>query len=168
MFLSLAVILVPILVIMAFFTRTTDTPVRPVDVAPVLAQAKAEAPFPVVSPQGLPADWVPTRATWVPAGKPDQTGKVSTGSVWTTGWLSPGKVYVAVVQTDANVDVHVKKETRDGRRDGQRDLQGRTWEQYRSDDDRTRALVARDAKAATIVVGDLTYDDLAAFATTLG
>lgn len=167
MFLSLAVILVPILVIMALFTRHADTPVRPVDVAPVLAQARAEASFPVLAPTGLPGTWVPTRATWVRAGQPDATGKTAPGSVWINGWLSPGQVYVALVQTDAGGDAQLAKASRDARRDGERAIAGTTWEQYRTDDDRTRALVRREATVTTIVTGDLSYDDLQAFVTTL-
>lgn len=167
MFLSLAAILVPILVIMWLFTQRTETPVRPVDWAPVAAQAKAEAPYPVVVPTSLGGDWTPTRATWVKAGNPDANGRVADGSTWTMGWLTPGRVYVELAQRDTAPDALVAQRARDARRDGDRVVEGATWEQYRTDDDRTRALLRRESGAATIVAGDLSYDDLAAFAATL-
>ena len=53
---SLAVILIPLVIITVLFTDLPDDkPVTEVDWQPVLAVARRDAPFPVLAPTNLPA-----------------------------------------------------------------------------------------------------------------
>ena len=62
-------ILVPILVITIFFSRYLDDyQIQLVDWQPVLAQAREQAPYPVLAPEGLPRTWRATQVTWVQTG----------------------------------------------------------------------------------------------------
>src|SRR3954452_24913628 len=72
---SLAVLLVPVLVITFLRTRTPkDVPVTVVSWEPVLATARAEAPYPVLAPANLPTGWRATSVSWVKLGQPALNG----------------------------------------------------------------------------------------------
>lgn len=165
---SLAVLIIPVLLFLAWYTVTPDDPIEAVDWRPALAQARAEAPYPVLAPEGLPEGegfWIPTRARWSTADEivPDDVG----GNHWMVGFLDPSQIYIALHQTDALHQPTVSKLSRQGVTDGERDIDGETWQQLVSEDDRTRTLVREDDGITTIVLGDTGYDQLAAFAGTL-
>ena len=99
---SLAVILIPLVVITIIFTNTPDDhPVKEVDWKPVLATAQAEAPFEVLAPANLPEGWRATRVNWVPQGQPYLNGEASPRNLWQIGFLSPDDVYIDLNQGDA-------------------------------------------------------------------
>ena len=63
MVISLGVLLVPILLISWWFTRTpANPPVQTIDWQSVLAQSRTIAPYPLLGPVGLPDTWVATKA----------------------------------------------------------------------------------------------------------
>jgi len=168
MMLSLAVILIPIVLISWFFTRTPDSPpVRPVDWAPTLATARAESPFPVLAPANLPGTWTGRKVVWAKPGQPGIDGQPSPGHAWQLGLLSPEQVYVTVSQRDAGLPGLIALVSRDRRKDGTAQVSGATWDRYVTDDGRTRALAKTDGTVVTVVAGDTSYDGLAAFASTL-
>lgn len=165
---SLAVLLIPVLAFLAWYTVTPDDPVEAIDWRAALAQARSEAPYPVLAPEGLPEGegfWIPTRARWASAEQvvADDVG----GNHWMVGFLDPSEIYIALHQTDAPHIPTVQKLSREGVTDGERDINGQTWQQRVSEDDRTRTLVLEEDGLTTLVVGDTGYDQLAAFAGTL-
>ena len=163
---SLALILLPIVVITLLFTRLPDDhPVKVVDWQPVLTTARQEAPYRVLAPANLPEGWRATAVTWVKVGEP-YLGKPSVRNLWQLGMLSPDDVYLSVVQGDLRPDDLVREQTRMGVPDGNSTVDGRTWQRRVSLDDRTRSLVRSDATVTTIVVGDTSYAGLEAFAAT--
>ncbi len=168
MFRSLAVILVPILLIGALLTiRLEDYPVKAVDVAPVLADAREEAPWPVLAPERLPPEWVPTRVTWTPEGRPALNGEPSDRNRWLLGYLDPTQTYVAVEQADGEPRRFVADATRDGLPEATSQVGDQAWQQHVSPDGRTRSLVLVEDRVTTVVSGDVGYEELVAFASTL-
>ncbi len=160
---SLLVIIVPLLIISFIFTRTqADHPVEAVEVAPVLAQAREEAPYPVLAPVNLPGDWVPTRVTWQPSGFENAPPREH----WQVGYLSPDRIYFAVNQSP-DAEALVPGQTRDGLPDGSSSLAGAEWERRVSADGRTRSLVRDTGPVATVIVADADYAALEAFTGTL-
>jgi hypothetical protein len=164
---TLALVLVPIVVIAILFTRLpSDHPVKALDWKPVLATARHEAPYRVLAPTNLPDGWRATAVNWVKVGEP-YLGKPSVRNLWQLGMLSPDDVYLSIVQGDLQPDDLVREQTRAGVPDGSSTVDGQTWERRVSPDDRTRSLVRSDSTVTTIVVGDTSYTGLEAFAGTL-
>ncbi len=165
---SLAVILIPLLIITFFFTRNlSDHPVNVVDYRSVLAKARQEAPYPVLAPTGLPTSWRPTQAEWVPTGETYLNDQPSVRNLWELGFLSPEDVFIAVNQGDLQPDDFLEVKTREGTVDGTSQLGEQAWERRISPDGRTRSLVWSTPQVTTIVVGDTSYEGLEAFAATL-
>lgn len=165
---TLAVILIPLLVITFFFTRNLDdAPVTVIDYRSLLAKARQEAPYPVLAPTGLPTSWRATQAVWVPKGDPYLNGEPSARNLWELGFLSPEDVFIAVNQGDLQPGDFIDDKTREGTPDGTSEVNGQRWERRVSPDERTRSLVLASPKVTTIVVGDVSYEGLEAFASTL-
>lgn len=165
---SLVVILVPLVIITILFTRLPrDYPVKEIDWRPVLTTARTESPFPVLAPVSLPDGWRPTRVTWVKEGEPYLNGVPSPRNFWQLGFLTPDDVYVALSQGDLRTEDMVKEETREGVSDGDSSLAGQTWRRVVSADGRTRSLIMIQPEVTTVVSGDLPYEALDAYATTL-
>jgi hypothetical protein len=165
---SLAVILIPVLIIMAIGTRSLgDHPVTVIDYKPVLAKARAEAPYPVLAPVNLPEQWRATRVSWLKVGDPGLNGAPSGRNQWQLGFLAPNDIYVELVQGDLHPDEMVKAQTRDGLPDGESSVNDTRWQRLVTNDDRTRALVSSTSAVTTIVVGDTSYAALESYAATL-
>ncbi|NNG18350.1 DUF4245 domain-containing protein [Naumannella sp. ID2617S] len=168
---SLAVIMIPILLLTWLLTsRPKDYEVKPVDWRPVLAQARAEAGWPVLAPVGLPetggAAWVANVASWVRLGQGTAAGPAPRNQ-WQLGLLNSDKVHYAVTQGDGRTDDLVKEKTREGHQVGEDQLLGRTWQRLESPDGRTRALVHRTEQVTTVVSADTDFNSLLQFAGTL-
>ncbi|WP_204911197.1 DUF4245 family protein [Microlunatus spumicola] len=162
---SLLVIIVPLLLISAFFTRNLgDHPVKEVDWRPVLTLARSQAPYPVVAPVNLPPGWRPVQATWVRTGEPYLNGEASPRNLWKLGFLTSDDVFVGLIQGDLKPDDLVRDETREGTGDGQSVLGGQTWERLESPDGRTHSLVESTPEVTTIVTADLPYEALDTYA----
>ncbi len=160
---SLLVIIVPLLIISFLFTRTLgDHPVEAIEVAPTLAQARDEAPYPVLAPVNLPEAWVPTRVAWEPEGYEGAPPRQH----WQVGYLSPEQIYFAVNQSP-DPDLLIPAQTRDGVPDGSSTVAGVAWERRVSADGRTRSLVRATRPVTTVIVADADYAALEAFAGTL-
>jgi hypothetical protein len=165
---SLAVILIPVVVLTYFFTRTPDEPnVGNLDWTPVLAQAREQAPYPVLAPRAVPEAWRATKVTWVPEGQPHLNGEPSPRNLWELGFLDAGNTYIELAEGDLEAEDLVDDKTRAGVVDGTSDVAGTAWERRISPDERTRSLVHTADGATAIVVGDLPYGDLESFAATL-
>lgn len=165
---SLAVILLPILVITLLFTRNLgDHPVTVVDWQPVLAQARSQAPYAVLAPTNLPETWRPTQVRWVKAGDPYLNGAPAVRNTWVLGFLAPDDTYIAVNQGDSQLPDMVREDTRAGLPDGRSTIAGTGWDRFLTSDERTRSLVLSTPKVTTVVVGDTSYELLESFAATL-
>jgi Protein of unknown function (DUF4245) len=165
---SLALILIPVVVIAIIFTNTPDDhPVKEVDWKPVLATARKEAPFEVLAPNSLPEGWRATRVTWVPLGEPYLNGEASPRNLWQIGFLSPGDVFIDLNQGDVRPQEMVDQQSRAGTPDGNSVIAGQTWQRLLSPDGRTRSLVLHGPSATTVVSADLPYEALEAYVSTL-
>jgi hypothetical protein len=165
---TMAVILVPILIITFLFTRNLDDhPVNVVNYSAQLNQARQDSPYPVLAPAGLPATWRPTKAAWVPKGAPYLNGEPSVRNLWQLGFLSPEDTYVELNQGDALPEQFLEDYTREGATDGVSQVNGQPWERRISLDERTRSLVRSTPSVTSVIVGDTTYEGLEAFASTL-
>lgn len=169
---SLAVILVPVLVICLLFTiNLRDAPVQRVDVGPVLSTARKEAPYPVLAPAGLPDTWVPTRVEWTRQGDPGINGQPSAANRWMNGWLDPDQMYVQIEQRDGSPDLIVREALPESLVEGDSTVTAgdgaQTWQRRLAENGRTRALVLTGKDVTAIVSGDVAYAELEVFASTL-
>ena len=73
---------------------------------------------------------------------------------------------MAVDQRDSSQELFVQQVTRDGEPAGESTVGAVVWQRHVSEDGRTRSLVHR-GEVATIVSGDLPFEALEAFASTL-
>lgn len=162
---SLLVIIVPLVLITAFFTRNLgDHPVKEVDWRPVVTVARAQAPYPVLAPVNPPPGWRSVQATWVRTGEAYLNGEPSARNLWKLGFLTTDDVYIGLTQGDLGPADLISSETRAGTVDGQSVVDGRTWERRVSPDGRTRSLVESTPKVTSIVSGDLPYEALDTYA----
>lgn len=167
MLVAVAALLIPVVLIYLWFSRMPEPPVRAVDWQPVVAQARAEAPYPVAVPRNLPADWVVVRARWTALGEPGLDQKPAVGNTLQLGFLTSERIYLGLDQRDTDPRGLVREVTRDGVADGESVLAGVGWQRFVSRDDRTRALVRVGADDTLVISGDVSYEALEAFAATI-
>ena len=117
---SLAVVGVFVAFLVAVNYREKPDPVRVVDPAPAVAQARAQAAFVPVVPVGLPAAWRPTSARYERAA----ISAVPNAALWHLGYLTPTDAYAAVDQVEGDPTVAVRALVEGARpsRGGHRDL----------------------------------------------
>ncbi len=167
MLVAMLVLFVPVVLITQLFTRNPEPPITALDWRPVAQRAAAEASYEVLAPENLPEGWVATRARFTPTGQPLLGGDPAPGDTFQLGFLSPQQRYVALDQRDVAPEPFVVAVTRQGRPEGESSIGGRAWVRHLSEDGRTRSLVQRGRDAVAIVSGDLPYEALEAFASTL-
>ncbi|MFV0428945.1 MAG: DUF4245 domain-containing protein [Arachnia sp.] len=166
MVISLAVLFVPVVLVTWFFTHDPAPEVEAVDVAPVLAEAEAQSPYPVLHPEAL--EWTPVRVAWAADGQRWITDEPAVGNSWQVGYLAPEGTYVGLQQRDRAPDEFLAAITRDGAPGGETtDAAGLTWQHWVSADGRTTSLVWRDGDLTAAITADADFDLLAAFAGTL-
>ena len=165
---SLALILVPLVIITVLFTDLPDDkPVQEVDWRSVLAVAREQSPYPVLAPTSLPSGWRATRATWVETGDPHLNGDPSVRNLWQLGFLTPEDTYLSLGQGDEQIEDFIAEQTRAGTADGESTIGGQSWQRRVSPDGRTRSLVRQDPQSTAVVSGDVPYAALEAYASTL-
>ncbi|GAB3817223.1 hypothetical protein GCM10028820_17810 [Tessaracoccus terricola] len=168
MVISLLVLFVPIIAIYWFFTLDPEPEAEKVDYAPMLAVAQEESPYPVLRPVNLPEDWVPVRVAWAADGEPWINNEPAVGNSWQLGFMAPNQIYVAVQQRDRAPVQFIEQVTRDGVASGETvQLAEREWEQWVSEDGRSRSLVWRDGDLSAVVTGDTDFEQLEAFTAAL-
>ena len=127
MAITMGVIVVAVLVVVGIYGGFTFSPGRPsegpaptADVLGGFAAAGTTLGFPVVVPQGLPAEWKPT--SFVPPGKPGLR------SAARGGWLTPPGAFITLVEAPGPREAVQKAEL--GQADpptGQVDAGGASW-----------------------------------------
>ncbi len=168
MFLSLAVILVPIVVIYYVFTTGPDDyPVERVDPTSALSTARAEAKFPVLAPKNLPENWVCNRAAWIRTGEKLITDETAPADIWRISYIGPNKIAYTVVQSERISQKLERRTTREGVPLDAVQISGVAWQRLLSKDDRTRALRAEVGGSTIIVAADTSFEALIEFAKTL-
>lgn len=167
MVISLAVLIVPILLIGAWFSRIPEPTINRVDWQPLVAQARKEARFRVLAPTNLPDTWIATRARWTRAGQPGIDDQPVPSDTLALGFLNPEKIYIALDQRAKPARGYVTQVTRAGRPEGEQAIGNLTWQRLISADGRTRSLLLATPDVTAIVSGDTSYAGLAAFVTTL-
>jgi hypothetical protein len=148
MVISLAVVLASIAVIMAITWRPTPDPVRVIDPTLALAQARAEADYPILYPAGLDAAWRPTSARWeiTPASAPD--------AAWHVGFVTPDDAYAQLGQSATEDPSYVADQI--GAAEPAGEWEG--WIRYDSIDQ--RALVRVDSGVTVVVSGTAPWPTL--------
>jgi Protein of unknown function (DUF4245) len=148
MVISLAVVLASIAVIMAITWRPTPDPVRVIDPTLALAQARAEADYPILYPSGLDAAWRPTSARWeiTPASAPD--------AAWHVGFVTPDDAYAQLGQSATEDPSYVADQI--GAAEPAGEWEG--WIRYDSIDQ--RALVRVDSGVTVVVSGTAPWPTL--------
>lgn len=119
-------------------------PVRAIEYAEDAATARTVADFELLAPQRLPEGW---RATSVRFERPP-------ASHWHLGVLTDRDRYVGLEQGKASVATMVEEYVDESADRGQPvDVAGRRWTTY-EDDGGDLALVRREGRTTTLVVGD--------------
>lgn len=160
MALSLAVLLVPILLVFGFYQVFLggNDPVA-IDPEPAYQQARADGGFPVAEPAGLDADWVPVRATYRPAGPDGPTLRV--------GYVTPDGGAIQVVQSARPApDLLVAELTSTAQPQGSVEVGATTWQWYAARPGE-RAMVWLAQEHSVLVVGTASDDELTAMAAAL-
>lgn len=155
MFLTIAVLMLPVLLITWFFTRTPDEPpIKEVDWETAVTRAKQADRFDVLTLAALPAGWRATKAVWADLGERLPSGDVSPGATLELGFLSDDERYFAINQTLAPAAPYLTRVTREGTKRDQVEIAGTTWDHYVSADGRTHALVQRQGGLTRALVSD--------------
>lgn len=155
---SLAVVLALVAVVVALNLRDDPDPVKTVDVAPAVRQARAAAPYAVLAPEGLGGGW---RATSV------RTSRADGAVEWHIGYVTPAGAYAGVDQSDGSRERFVDRFAAGGRAAGTAQLDGRTWQRLEGGDPEVRALVSSAAGATTVVSGGASWRELDELAASL-
>ncbi|MEV6975112.1 DUF4245 domain-containing protein [Kitasatospora sp. NPDC093806] len=134
--------------------------VRPVEYRVAAASAKRAAPYPLLAPEGLPAQWRATSVTYDAAAQ--SNGK---GNAWHLGFVTPSGQYAAVEQRDVKREDVLKATIADGKPDGTVEVAGQTWERVQGP--KARALTVQSGTATTVLTGTASYEELAELARAL-
>jgi hypothetical protein len=160
MAMSLAVLLVPIVLLLVFYRVVLDgdKPVS-IDAAPTIQQARSAAAFPVVLPQGLGDDWHTVSATF----KRD-----TDGATLRLGYVDPESDPIQLVQSSVPtatllpVELGKTPKAVSTFSDG-----GRTWQRYTAREGEN-ALLLLEKGRTIIVVGMTESKNLESLAASLG
>lgn len=158
MALSLLVLLVPIVLLLAFYRGFLggDQPAT-VDPNPAVEQARAANAFPVSRPEGLDRDWRTVSARY-------QTE--AAGGTLRIGYLTPEGRGAQLVESSVPADKLLPAELKGGQPQGAVDLRGGTWQRYAARNNE-QALVLLEPNRTVIVVGDAGENELRQLATAL-
>ncbi len=157
--------LVPLLVVAGLLVlfswphdQDTDG-VRVIDPGPVIAAARQQAGFAVLTPSGLGERWRPTSAELVPG------GPVKSAS-FRIGYVSPAGRYAELLQS-ADAPDAVAAQYGPLVAEGATTIDGVSWQQYQTTAGR-RLLRHTFGKVTVIVTGSAEQPELAELATSVG
>lgn len=167
MVIALGVLLVPIVLIMVFFTRIPAAEPTPVDPEPALAVAQAASPYSVARLASTPSGWTCVRARWTAKGDPGLDRTPVVGNTWQLGYLTDQGRYLGLDQRDEAPESLIRGASRGGVADGTSTVAGRTWKRLVTTDGRTRALVLVTDSSTLVLGGDVDYSVLEDFAARL-
>jgi hypothetical protein len=160
MALSLAVLLVPIMLLLLFYRLVLDgdKPIS-VDAEPAIQQARSAAVFPVAVPQGLGDDWHTVSATF----KRD-----TDGATLRIGYVDPDSDPVQLVESSTPTEKLLPVELGGNPQPVSTFSAGaRTWQRYEARKGEN-ALLLLEKGRTIIVIGKAESKNLEAFASSLG
>lgn len=164
MLLSLAVLLVPVVAIVWLFqTEPEEPPLQAVDWKASVAQARAEADFPVLAPVELPAQWRATSTYWATAGQ-NSGGRTLSGDEFSLGLLDQDQRHLALKQSDGPSGAWLTSVTRQAQEVGSVTVEGRRWTTWVSADGRTHYLSSTVEDSTVLLAGDFDQEPLVSFA----
>ena len=110
-----------------------------------LQQARRDAPYPVLGPEGLSAKWRATSVTYAGSDRHNVT--------WHLGFVDPEQQYAAVEQSNGNASDFISDVTLGAHRAAGRTIAagGVTWDYYTGG--RYHALVREQKGTTTVVLG---------------
>ena len=135
----IAVVLLALWGIGQFFTSEPETPVKTVDYARVVEQARPAADFPLAAPPSLPEGWKATSARFQP-------------DAWHLGVLTDNEEYIGLEQVTTSVSSAIERFAKDSQPQGEAEVAGQTWERRKGPDDRL-TYVRREGELTTLVDG---------------
>jgi hypothetical protein len=139
---SMAVIGLIILALYGFgklFTQEPESPVKAIDYATIVDQARPAADFELLAPSSLPKGWKATTARFEPTS-------------WHLGVLTDDEDYIGLEQIKGSVDRAIDQFADGSKADGTADIDGETWRVRKGPQDRT-AYVRQQDDITTVVVG---------------
>jgi len=158
MAISLAVLLLPILLIVLLFQYLgRDTEVVVVDPGPSIAEAE-RAGLPVATPEELSDDWKPTSAV---------VRRDDGAITLRIGYVTPSGGFAQVVQSDADAEPLLRRELGEGKRPiGTERIRGQAWQRYPGRKGEA-ALVLLEPNRTILVLGSAPIEELRALARAL-
>lgn len=161
MFLALASLLVPILLVGALLRACGSAEPTVVDPAPAIEDARTAGLFPVLVPQGLDEGWRTVQARFARDGKDAAVGTLR------LGYLTPSGGQLLLVESNADAGALLAAELgNDVRPDGEVVVAGRPWTRsiVRNDE---RSLVLVEEERTVIIVGRAPAEEMTALAESL-
>ncbi|MGF1431548.1 DUF4245 domain-containing protein [Kitasatospora sp. LaBMicrA B282] len=125
-------------------------PVRVVDYSAALASAKRAAPYPVLAPEGLSAQWRATSVSY----QVDPDGHAG----WHLGFVTPAGKYASVEQSNEPKADLLKTVVAGYAPDGSATIAGQDWSRYQGDT--YRGLTVATGQATTLIAGSASYQEL--------
>lgn len=158
MVLSMAAVCGLGLVAYAFIPHSEGDGVHAVDYSSAVASAKRAAPYPLLSPVGLPDKWKATSVQY--------QGKDSDGNaVWHLGFVTPDGQYAAIEQSNAPKASVLAAIVTGYQPDGSSTIDGRDWSRVQGS--HYRGLTEATGTATTVVTGTASYEELGQLAAAL-
>lgn len=139
-------------------TPRTNDAVRPTDYSDQLAQARAVAPYKVVTPVGLGPGWSVTSAEF---------SRYHGASRWHLGLITPGGDTVGIEQSDGDREEFVNLQTGNGRPEGVLEVNSRVWSKQFAPGRGLRSLVFERGDSVVVVAGMTDYATLTELARAL-
>lgn len=136
-----------------FFTRTPDDPVKAIDYAKVVSQARPAADFELVAPTGLPPGWKATVARFEP-------------NSWRLGVLTDDEEYIGLYQVKTGIERAVDRFAEDSKAAGSAEIAGVTWTVRTGPQDRL-TYVRREGGLTTLVNGTAPRDVIETYVSSL-
>lgn len=167
MVLSIGVVVGIVVLVVVLTPRPHDNSVKEIDPTQAIAAARRVAAYPVLAPVGLPTSW---RATSATVSGPDAKRIVQLH----IGFVSPKGAYVALEESNGPAIPFIELQSTHGRFTGQVVIDGVTWDQRFSSNQKDYAIDRTDANGVTIVISGSSvskqnpYDELIALASSLG
>lgn len=145
------------LVAYVFIPHSGGDGVHAVDYGSAVASARRAAPYPLLSPVGLPDKWKATSVQY--------QANADGHAVWHLGFVTPDGQYAAIEQSDAPKDTVLATAVSGYQADGSSTIGGHSWDRVQGQ--HYRGLTEATGTATTVVTGTASYDELGQLAAAL-
>ncbi|WP_190214537.1 DUF4245 domain-containing protein [Kitasatospora indigofera] len=138
----------------AFMPHSEGDGVHAVEYRAAASSAKRDAPFPLLSPEGLPEKWKATSVEYRDGSRAGNNGH----NTWHLGFVTPSGQYAAVEQSDAPRADVLAAMVAGAEADGTATVDGASWDKVQGR--KARALAVQAGNATTLVTGTASYEEL--------